>query len=630
MKRFVIYAALALLSACVRQGPRPDDVPLISEAEHRLASKDYGGASQIYQRLIEQSDAPDYYRLEAADAELKDGNSRAAQALLSAIDPEELRYPDFQRYLLLRSRIDLNQGRARAAMERLQELDYQRMNPATETEYHTLRASAYNQLGNMLESARERVALGRLLTRPEMIQANNEAIYDALKRLPDQALEQLQPPPPDELGGWMALTQILRGPANERSEAIRGWRSRFMGHPAEGAFLDGILGKSEKTPPAPQRKKPEPAQTAPAQVTPVPPPTPPASGDNTGTGRIIGVMLPLTGTYAPAGQAVKAGMEAAAGADASPAKPQLRFSDTQGGNPAAIYHDLTAGGADFVVGPLIKDELTALAKSAELTVPVLALNQVKEVQSSSIYQFGLTPEQEVEQSAGSAWFDGRQSAVVLAPASALGQRLIQHFTAYWRSLGGSVGTIKTYKAGGEDFSGPARELLANGANADFLFLIADSRDGSLLKSYLETQLPQGRTLPIYATSLIYNGRPDVPQNPDLSGIVFCDVPWLLDDNTGGPLSRQALQPVLDRTPEPYRRLVPMGLDVYRLIPELNQLQASPQQRFNGATGVLTLANDNRVQRQLHCAQFDAGGLQARGIAPLLQPGAQAHDRDAGQ
>jgi outer membrane PBP1 activator LpoA protein len=470
-----------------------------------------------------------------------------------------------------------------------------------------------------------------LLNRPEAIQANDEAIYDALKRLPDRALEELQPPPPDDLGGWMELTRILRGPANQRSDAIRGWRSRYLGHPADGPFLDGLLGKSDRTKPAPARSKPEPVSSRPepVQVTPMTAPTapPPAAG-----GRVIGVMLPLTGTYGPAGQAVKAGMEAAAAADPNPAKPQLRFSDTQGGDPASVYHALTGGGAEFVVGPLTKEDLTALAKSAELTVPVLALNQVKEVQSASIYQFGLTPEQELEQSAGSAWFDGRQSALMLAPASAFGQRMIHHFTAYWRSLGGNVVSIKTYKAGGDDFSGPARELLAaaGGGHADFVFLVADGRDGSLLKSYLEAQQPQGQSLPTYATSQIYNGRPDVPQNPDLSGIAFCDIPWLLDGGNAGPLSRQALQPALDRTPENYRRLIPMGLDAYRLIPELTQLQTSPQQRFNGATGVLTLTPDNRVQRQLHCAQFDSGTLQARGIAPLLQPGAQPAGRDGGQ
>lgn len=635
MKRLVIYAAFALLPACVSQGPRQDDLPLISAAEQRLAAKDYGGAAQIYQRLIEQSDAPDYYRLEAADAELKDGNGRAAQALLSAVDPEELRHPDYQRYLLLKSRIDLNQGRAREAMVRLDELDYQRMDPALEAQYHTLRASGYNQLGNMLESARERVELGRLLTRPEAIQSNNEAIYDALKRLPDRALAELQPPPPDELGGWMALTQVLRGPANQRPEALRGWRSQFLGHPADGPFLEGLLGKPEKAKPERLGNKPAPVRSEPVQVTPMTPPAEPVSGlPPAPGGRVVGVMLPLTGTYGPAGQAVKSGMEAAAAADNHPAKPQLRFSDTQGGDPAAIYRGLTGAGAELVVGPLIKEDLTALAKSAELTVPVLALNQVKEVQSGSIYQFGLTPEQEVEQSAGSAWFDGRQSALMLAPASAFGQRMIQHFTAYWRSLGGRVIAIKTYKAGGDDFSAPARELLAaaqaGGINADFLFLVADGRDGSLLKSYLEAQQGQGQPLPIYATSQIYNGRPDVPQNPDLSGIAFCDIPWLLDGGEAGPLSRQALQPALERTPENYRRLIPMGLDAYRLIGELNQLQASPQQRFNGTTGVLTLSPDNRIQRQLQCAQFDAGRLQPRGIAPLLQPGAEMPARDSGQ
>jgi len=619
MKRLVICAAVLLLSACVSQGPRQADMPLISTAEQRIATKDYAGAAQIYQQLSEESDAPDYYRLEAADAELRDGNGRAAQALLSAINPGELRNPDYLRYVLLRARIDLNQGRAHEAMTRLDEIAYQRLDPPLMAHYHTLRASGYNQLGNMLESARERVELGYLLSNGEAIEANNGAIYDALQRLPDRTLAELQPAPPDVLGGWMALTEILRRPPAGRPEAVRSWRARFLGHPADGPFLDKLLASPDK---AKGQHRPEPASARPApQVTPLAPAAPAA-------GKVIGVMLPLTGPYSAAGQAVKAGLEAAAAADSNPAKPQLRYADTQGGDPAVVYRSLTGAGAELVIGPLVKEELTALAKSAELMVPVLALNQVKEVQSASIYQFGLAPEQEVEQSAGSAWFDGRQSALMLAPATAFGQRMIQHFSGYWRSLGGAVVAIKTYKAGGDDFSGPVRELLASapggGKAADFVFLIADARDGSLLRSYLEAQQTTASpALPIYATSQVYNGRPDVSQNPDLNGIAFCDIPWLLGDDDSGPLSRQGLQQTLDRTPENYRRLIPMGMDAYRLIPELPRLQSASDHRFNGATGVLTLSRDNRLRRQLNCAQFNAGNLQLRGLAPILQPAAEA-------
>jgi outer membrane PBP1 activator LpoA protein len=372
------------------------------------------------------------------------------------------------------------------------------------------------------------------------------------------------------------------------------------------------------TPPAAQAPVPQAPQTTPAQTPPAP--AAPAGG-------FIGVMLPLTGQYAVAAQAMRTGLTAAAGADANPSKPELRFVDTQSGDIGGIYRKLADEGAKFVIGPLTKEEVAALGKLGELPVPALALNQSPEVvPREGLYQFALTPEQEVEQAASLAWFDGRQNALLLAPASAFGQRMINHFSTYWKSLGGRIANIKTYQPGAPDYSDTARQLLASVAGGDassrpeFIFLIADSRDGRLLNPHIQNQ--QASRIPVYATSQIFNGQPGAPQNQDLSGVTFCDSPWLLG-NDNGPLSRTALQVTAQQTPELYLRLLPMGIDAYRLVTELGQLKAGGQNRYNGASGVLTLKSDNRVQRQLHCAQFEGAALQQRGIAPTLQPGAAA-------
>lgn len=614
--RFLMLLFALTLAACAKQTVREADAPLVAEAEGRLRSGDYAGASQLYQRLAERSGERDYYHLLAADAELRAGNGRAAQALLSGVNPEPLETVDQDRYVLLRTRLDLNQGKARQAMVLLDTLSPAQLDPSLLANYHTLRASAYNQLGNMLESARERVLLGKLLSNPQAIQKNDEAIFDTLSRLPPKALTGLQPAPPDTLGGWMALVNIMKGPPSQQAQALKTWRAAFPGHPADGAFLQGLTQTTDRgVQITPLKPASEPA-AAPADQTPATPPAPPA------TGKFIGVMLPLSGSYAPAAQAIRSGMIAAYYADPDPSKPALRFVDTQGTNVYALYQQLAGEGAQFVVGPLIKDDLAALAQGGELSVPVLALNQAPGTARDKLYQFGLTPEQEVEQSAGSAWFDGRQDALLLAPASAFGQRMINHFTGYWKSLGGKVLAIKTYRPGGDDFSVPVADLLAalpNGqvSSTDFVFLIADARDARLLLPQLHSQ--QAGQIPVYATSHVFGGQPD--QEQDLSGVIFCDIPWLLDPDEGGSLSKQSLQAIVQQTPENYLRLVAMGIDAYNLMPQLEQLGASAQNRYSGATGSLALQAGNRIQRQLHCAQIEGGTLQPRGTAPLLEPGA---------
>ncbi len=636
----ILSLILVLTGGCAGQSTRHRDTPLIAEASERFRNGDYAGASQIYQRLAENSDDSDYFRLLAADAELRAGNDRAARALLGAINSDELEEGDRQRYALLRARLDLNQGNAREAMVRLDGIDYQKLTSPLRAHYHILRASAFNQLGDMLECARERVYYGQLTDNPEATQKNNEAIYDALNRLPYKVLTDLPPSTQGTLGGWVALVLAQRSPEANRIQALQIWRAAYPGHPANGAFVEGLLAKKGKAVEITPLKSPNAESVAPTlapvpvQASPAPPPqsavpTPPVPTQTAPTANgFIGVMLPLTGAYAQAAQAVRAGLSAAWNADTNPGRSELRFADTQGGDMGAIYRKLVDDGAKFVIGPLIKEEVAALARSGDFTVPVLALNQATEANNrDGLYQFALTPEQEVEQSASLAWFDGRQNALLLAPASAFGQRMINHFSDYWKSLGGKISNIKTYQPGAADYSETAKRLLSNVAGEgdavpasitppEFIFMIADSRDGRLLNPHIENQ--ESTRIPVYATSLIFNGQPAAPQNADLSGVTFCDSPWLLNSDTG-VLSRQAMQTVAEQTPEVYLRLLPMGIDAYQLIQELNPLKNGGQSQFSGATGVLTLRG-NRVNRQLHCAQFVDNSLQPLGIAPTLQPG----------
>ncbi len=640
--KLVLTLSLTLiLAACASQSTRYRDTPLIAEASERFRNGDYAGASQIYQRLAERGgDGADYYRLLAADAELRAGNDRAARALLGAIKPDELEESDRQRYALLRARLDLNQGDSRQAMIMLDSINYQLLTSPLRAHYHILRASAYNQLGNMLECARERVYYGQLTNNADAIQKNNEAIYDALNHLPYKVLTDLQPSSQGTLGGWMALVIALRGPEANRNAAIQAWRVKYPSHPANGTFLDSFSGKKgnsvEITPlkpsvSAPVAPTPEPIQPKLAPPsTSVAPTAAPASATPTATNGIIGVMLPLSGTYAQAAQAVRAGLNAAWNADTNPTRPELRFVDTQGGDVVSIYRKLVEDGARFVIGPLLKDEVVALARNGDFTVPVLALNQAPEANNrDGLYQFALTPEHELEQSASLAWFDGRQNALLLAPNSAFGQRMITHFNSYWKSLGGKVANVKTYQPGVADYSETAKKLVSNVPGGDasapialppeFIFMIADSRDGKLLNPHIENQ--ETSRIPVYATSLIFNGQANGSQNADLSGVTFCDSPWLLG-NDSGVLSRQSMSALVQQTPEVYLRLLPMGIDAYQMIPELNLLKNGVQGRYSGATGVLTL-NGNRVNRQLHCAQFEGNTLQPRGIAPSLQPSAMS-------
>ena len=160
---------------------------------------------------------------------------------------------------------------------------------------------------------------------------------------------------------------------------------------------------------------------------------------------------------------------------------------------------------------------------------------------------------------------------------------------------------------------------AAGANtADFVLLIADARDAHLIIPQFESQ--QTGRIPIYATSHVFSGKPNPATDQDLSGLIFCDIPWLLNPGEGGSLSVQSLNSKIQQVSADYVKLIAMGLDAYRLIPELDRLKENPTYRYSGATGSLSLKAGNRLERQLSCAQFQNGIPEVRGTAPVIQSG----------
>jgi len=220
-------------------GPDPEAVALIQ-------SGDLQGALQRYERLIRSGKNPDHWRLEAADTALRAGDTSYARKAAGTLDPKELSSSDRDRLLLLESRLDLNEGDARSAISHLNSLTDSSLSEADQRNYRLLRASALNQLGDMKGAARERIILGKWLTKPEDVARNDEGIYEALSRLPASQLEAGAPDDP-ALAGWFALTRIIRStPKADRRKALVDWRERFPSSTVSSSFLAKHLGNAAK------------------------------------------------------------------------------------------------------------------------------------------------------------------------------------------------------------------------------------------------------------------------------------------------------------------------------------------------------------------------------------------------
>lgn len=567
--------------------PTPDPDP---EALALIQSGDLQGAVQRYERLVQSGKNVDHWRLEAADTALRAGDAGYARKAAGTLDPKVLSANDHDRLLLLESRLDLNEGDARSAITHLNSLTDSTLSQADQRNYRLLRASALNQLGDLKGSARERITLGKFLTKPEDIARNDEAIYEALNRLPAPQLESGSREDP-EIAGWLALTRIIRTtPKAERRKALTLWRDYFPNLAISPSFLTKHLGSAAKSDPASVKAPATPAE-------------------NLKQGPFIGVLLPLGGNYAKASDAIRLGLEAAFEADNHEGKVRLEFVDTSTGNLANRLTVLQDAGAIGFIGPLVKDDLSQILNIKDLHVPIVALNQIPGDSPKGLIEFGLTPETDVEQLAAEIWSEGGRAAVILIPETPFGQRLGQHFDRIWRDKGGSVLGQVSFAPRGERLGEISRDIPALPKDGVIL-MIADPDDARAMTP----NLLSATQVSIWAPSKVYDGRAGAPANAALHNVGFCDMPFLLAPETGGTLSAQTLMAKAPSDTPDAGRLIAFGLDAYRLFTETRG-NVRPSFSLEGATGVLRIGQDQKVSRQLTCARFDKSLPIVQGLAP---------------
>lgn len=611
---FLLIWFAVVLQGCA-PGVKPtlrDDVRReITMANRLMAKGDYSDAEKMYRRIARKIRSPgkEHFLLLAAEALLKSGDTAGAKELTYPINPQRLESRDYQQYYLIIAQIALNAGQPEQAMEQLNFIQTDRLGRDQQLRYHRQRAAAYALLGHPLEAARERILLGERLRDPNEKEQNNLAILDLLSKVPEEQLVAQQPPPPDTVGGWMALMAILKRhqPGSEAlTDQLEQWQSAFPNHPAMAGRMRVYVMKYRHL---------------------FYPPT------------SVAVMLPQSGLYTGAAEAVKEGIVAAYQRHPKSDKPAIQFYDSQGANPFSVYRRAVAEGAKFVIGPLDKENVRRLASGGQLTVPVLALNQLPDLHKENLFQFGLNPADEARQAASSAWSDGYHRALILVPSSSFGNRLAKEFSTYWQELGGTVQEVQSYDPKNTDFSFPVRRLLQYQAparypdqggvavseaqirnDADFIFMVASPQQGRLLRSQL--QIYRASHLPVYATSLIYGGRPNPAEDRALDGIIFCDIPFLFADQMSGQLPGNGItraDPAWNELPGPYLRLIALGADAYHLAFHMKELISRSNGTYSGLTGALSLSAGDRIRRQLYCAQFSQGipHIRGKGMQPKV-------------
>ncbi|HKM15459.1 MAG TPA: penicillin-binding protein activator [Marinospirillum sp.] len=345
----------------------------------------------------------------------------------------------------------------------------------------------------------------------------------------------------------------------------------------------------------------------------------------------LGVFLPEGGAMADSANALRDALIARqldALNKGYPA-PKITFYNAESALLDDLYNQAKKDGVEVVIGPLAKAQVDLLERRSNLPLPTLALNygNDEKFRNKSLYQFGLSAENEAEQIALKAWQNGFRRALVLTPESNWGTRIEQSFIDTWQKLGGEITHSRQYgKTLTLDKS--LRELLEvqlseqrhrriinllgkrphfsprPREDSDFLFIHATSADARQIKPALS--FLRASNLPVLATSSVYSGASDPSRDKDMDGIIFCDIPWYLEE--GNTLEQTVRQAWPDKMVN-YGRLYAMGADAYLLAQRLPLLNALPEIRIDGATGRLSQTN-RRIKRELQWAQFNKGKVES--------------------
>lgn len=586
---------LAALSACQPPVKEVDTRGQLYRAETASAQGEYRDAAQIYMELAagEAGTQADHWRLLAAREWLNNNDLAAAVAALESIAGPMDR-DDFALWAILGARIALARDKPAEALQKLEDA------PPPPAD---LAANFYRIKGDALFDL-ERVEQAILAYGEEQTWANSSEELLASQRallaqLQARVLRNTLPKSSTDsvVQGWLDLARLSKMASSDSPAllaGLRNWRLANPQHPAVNGVVAAMVERHRG------------ANSYPIQVA---------------------LLLPLSGRERAYGEAVRDGFIAAY--LNSPNKnilPLVKIYDTQRLGTPATYREALSEGADMVVGPLLKQNVTELMGVANGEVPILALNRgnVGGYTPPAFYQFALDPQEEAREVARGALADGYTRAIALVPSTAWGQRILESFSSELLDNGGELLASTAYDPGEQDYSAAITRALnldqskeryrrvsdllgmypefepRRRQDAEFVFVAAYPEQGRLLRPQLKFHY--AAKLPVYATSAIYQADPMA--NNDLDGLQFPDMPWQLSmaGETNGLRQKVAL--AFPGMEENQPRLLAMGVDAFRLLPWLYNRQVNIQ--LAGATGSLGMTSDGVIYRKLQWARFRGG------------------------
>jgi outer membrane PBP1 activator LpoA protein len=586
------FLAVSLIaSACSLVKPAEAPVDLHERARSLVEAGNHADAARLYAQLAADEPAErDDYELLSAEQWVAAGRvADAKQALGAASAAARAKQPTS--FGLVAAEIAVAESDGAGALRELDAISVPAA-PDLAQNYWYLRGEAFFLRGSAVEGTRAFVERERYLSGPA-VSASRQELFAKIRGAAQRGSPLTPPAQSDPIvAGWLQLgtvaVELQRDPLHAAA-ALGNWQALYPQHPAAQSVLAA-------------------AQTQIAVANQFP--------------NQIALLLPLSGRAEAAGTAVRDGFIAGYLDQDAASRPRLKVYDVAAESVAGAYQHAIQDGASFVVGPLTKEDVAAVAPLAAGRMPVLALNFLADSSASpqNFYQFALLPEDEARIVARRLVAEGKRTGVAILPDNEWGTRVGAAFADELTQLGGTVADSGRYETGRSDFSDVIKQTLqihgikgepaAHRSDAEFVFVAGTPAALRLMVAQLKFHF--AGDIPRYSTSDSFEPSPGA--NSDLDGLFFPDMPWMVSADPVTTRIRDAVRAAWPARTARLNRLFAFGFDAYRLVPALRAQGLAGANEIDGVTGRLRLDDRNRIRRELDWAQIRDG--QA---APLEPP-----------
>jgi hypothetical protein len=424
-----------------------------------------------------------------------------------------------------------------------------------------------------------------------------EIVWNTLVSMPTLERNELKDSTTDpESIAWLALADLFAievATSKNFNDRIAFWQRRNPGHPANRYVLSSINSQTD-----PDHRRI----------------------------RRVALLLPISSSFREAAEAIRDGFLFLSAQSDPTERPLIRVYDfgDQKELIHAYYDAAVRDRSEFIVGPVGTAAIKELVRRTQFTIPTLLLGNVDHPDTSrpNTYQFSLSPEDDAAAVADRAFNDGHRRVVAMYPDTAQGYRIFAAWRRRWQEHGGTLIRSHAYETSISDHSqilsalfhldrsSARRKALQNtlGNTAqikflarrrqdiDALFLLGDNYHSRLIKPQIDFH--HAHDLTIYSLNSNYTGTPDPVKDLDLEGMLFGDMPWILNLGGNNQNLRKRVTQQQSRDGSVLDRLFALGMDAYGLINNISQLQKNPDLTYPGTTGDLSVTTNGRVLRRL--------------------------------